>query len=100
METTRKVGGLVGAYAPNFGLMAADRAQAQRIAEIRERRGLSQEDVARRVGVTTSGYQKWELGGGIRGQNLRRLADVFEVSLEQITVSNENQTNVYRRAPN
>lgn len=61
------------------------RERGRRIAELRERRGLSQEECARLCGVSHSGFQKWELGGGIRPDNLRRLAEVLEVRIEQIT---------------
>jgi transcriptional regulator with XRE-family HTH domain len=60
------------------------REQGRRIAELREQRGLSQEEAARLVGVSNSGYQKWELGGGIRGANLRRLAEVLETTIDEI----------------
>lgn len=60
------------------------REQGRRIAALRERKGLSQEDAARLCEVSNSGYQKWELGGGIRGANLRRLAEVLETTPEEI----------------
>jgi transcriptional regulator with XRE-family HTH domain len=60
------------------------RDQGRRIAALREQRELSQEEAARLVGVSNSGYQKWELGGGIRGANIRRLAEVLDTTIDEI----------------
>lgn len=61
-----------------------NRAQGERIAALRERRGLSQEELARRVDVTKGAVQNWESGRGIRGENLRRVAEVLETTPEEI----------------
>lgn len=61
-----------------------NRAQGKRIADLRERRGLSQEELARRVGVSHGSVQNWEAGRGIRGENLRRVAEVLETTAEEI----------------
>lgn len=61
-----------------------NRAQGVRIAELRDRRGLSQEALARLVGVSKGAVQNWEAGGGIRGENLRRVAEVLDTTAEEI----------------
>jgi transcriptional regulator with XRE-family HTH domain len=61
-----------------------NRAQGERIAALRERRGLSQEELARRVSVSHGSVQNWEAGRGIRGENLRRVAEVLETTPEEI----------------
>lgn len=62
-----------------------NRAQGDRIATLRDRRGLSQEELARRVNVSKGAVQNWESGRGIRGENLRRVAEVLDVTIEEIT---------------
>lgn len=61
-----------------------NRAQGERIAELRERKGLSQEALARLVGVSKGAVQQWEAGGGIRGANLRNVAAVLDTTPEGI----------------
>jgi transcriptional regulator with XRE-family HTH domain len=61
------------------------RAMGRRIAEMRERRRLTQEAAADLAGVTLRAYQKWEAGGGIQYANLSRLAEVFHVPVDRIT---------------
>jgi transcriptional regulator with XRE-family HTH domain len=59
-------------------------ARGARIARLREAKDLSQEAMARRLEMTTSGYQKWELGGGIRRGNLSRLAEILDTTIDEI----------------
>jgi transcriptional regulator with XRE-family HTH domain len=74
----------------------ADLARGERIKALREERHLSQPAVLdlleKRAGakvVTLRGYQSWEAGGGIRWENTKVLADVFEVSPEWIMSGRE-----------
>ena len=61
-------------------------AQADRIRELRERRHLTQPEVADAVGVSLRGYQLWEAGDSDPGpRNLKALAAFFEVSPEFIS---------------
>lgn len=57
----------------------------RRIRELRKKLGLTQPEVADRVGVTLRAYQEWEAGGGIGGPNLRKLAEVLGVQVTDIT---------------
>ncbi len=60
-----------------------DRLQ-DRLKVLRERRGLSVAEVARRVGVPVSTYREWEYGRAIRGEPYLALAQVFEVSVYEL----------------
>ena len=52
----------------------ADLERGQRIKELRESRHLTQEAMADKLGVTLRGYQEWEAGGGIKWENVKKLA--------------------------
>jgi transcriptional regulator with XRE-family HTH domain len=57
----------------------ADHARGERLRQLRAAHNLSQEDVARALGVTTKTYGAWENGGGIRPTNARRIGRYFKV---------------------
>jgi transcriptional regulator with XRE-family HTH domain len=70
---------------------------ARRIAELRAARGLTQEDVAARLGTATKNYQRIESGQqNLTIRTLARLAAVFEV--EPIALW-EPPVSPHRRAP-
>jgi transcriptional regulator with XRE-family HTH domain len=55
----------------------------ERIRELRsETMKLSQQAFADRLGVTRGAVGNWERGFGIKRENLRRIADEFDVSFE------------------
>lgn len=56
-----------------------------RIQTLRRERGLTQDDVANRIGVSRSAVAQWETGraGQVTG-NLSRIAAVLEVSVEYL----------------
>jgi len=57
----------------------------QTIRQLRQARGWTQEQLARRVGVTQSGVSTWERGRGTPWPKLQqRLADLFGVSVAAI----------------
>lgn len=58
----------------------ADLSRGQRIKDLRESRHLTQEAIAERLGVTLRGYQAWEAGGGIKWDNVKRLATFHKVN--------------------
>ncbi len=55
----------------------------QRLRKLRKDRKLSQETVARALGLDRTTYVKYENGGSIK-QNLQELADFFEVSADYL----------------
>ena len=53
-----------------------------RLKELRQKKGDTQEDVAKVMGVTSRGYQKWENGESqIKPEKARQLADYFGVNV-------------------
>lgn len=53
-----------------------------RLKELRQEKGDTQEDVAKAMGVTRRGYQKWENGESqIKPEKAQQLADYFKVSV-------------------
>ena len=53
-----------------------------RLKELRQKKGDTQEDVAKVMGVTRRGYQKWENGESqIKPETARQLADYFGVNV-------------------
>lgn len=61
---------------------AADQERGQRLRELRG--GKPQPVVADAVGVTLRAYQEWEAGGGIRWDNVKKLAECFGVDDDYI----------------
>lgn len=62
----------------------------QNILTSRQRLGITQEDLAQRIGVARQTVAKWESGDAIPDLgNASRLADVFDVSLDQLVHHDE-----------
>ena len=58
---------------------------AARLRELRARRGLTQDHVARRLGCHESAVSRWESGSRFpTGEDLVALADLFEVSTDDL----------------
>jgi transcriptional regulator with XRE-family HTH domain len=54
----------------------------ERLLELRERHGLSQEDAAHKVGITTRQWQRWETGESMPyPRNLDAVASAFGISI-------------------
>ncbi len=75
------------------------------IRKIREIKGLKQENVAQKLGLTTNGYGKIERGESqINLERLNQIAEVFDVSPNDILDFNEhtvyNFENMNNSAPN
>ena len=61
----------------------------ERITFARERAGLSQTELAKKIGITPQAIQNWEYGkSSPRLQRLKKLAEVLNVSEEWITTGN------------
>jgi transcriptional regulator with XRE-family HTH domain len=75
------------------------------IRKIREIKGLKQENVAQKLGLTTNGYGKIERGESqINLERLNQIAEIFHVSPNDILDFNENTVynfeNMNNSAPN
>jgi transcriptional regulator with XRE-family HTH domain len=67
----------------------SDYARGEHIRDLRERRHLSQEDVAHEVGVSTKTIRLWEKGGAIKWENAKRLAAFYEVEPDKLVTREE-----------
>ncbi len=68
------------------------------IKQRREAKGLTQSQLAKRVGVTSESVWHWERGTLPKAQSLRKLAEVFEV--DELDLVNEllNWQSAHRRS--
>ena len=57
---------------------------ALRLRALREKKGLSQRDVAQQIGVTRAAYNKYECGASRPVRKLRELSALFEVTADYI----------------
>ena len=58
---------------------------AERIRQLREDKGLTQADLARRLGITRSSVNAWELGISVPStQYVVELAQIFKVSTDYV----------------
>ena len=55
---------------------------AEKIRELRKSKHLTQAELAKMVGLTTRGYQDMELGSLPRYDNLLRIAEFYDVSVD------------------
>ena len=63
---------------------------AERIKTLREQAGMSQEKLAKRLGITRSSVNAWEMG--ISTQYIAELAGLFRVSADYLLGLNETAT--------
>ena len=64
------------------------------LATLRKKQGLTQEELAARLGVTTSAVGNWEAGlRRPRYESLRRLAEVLGVSIDDLLFPTERGEN-------
>ena len=63
---------------------------SERLGALRRAKGMSQEDLAEKMGVSRQAVQKWESGASTPEiENLVRLGDFFEVSLDYLIKGQE-----------
>ncbi len=60
---------------------------ANRLRELRKEKKLSLAGVAQAIGVPVSTYRDWEYGKAIRGEPYERIAEIFDVSLNELLSS-------------
>lgn len=57
----------------------------ERLSELRKGHGLSQEELAERLGVTRQSVYRWENGGATpSGKNLRMIAECYQIPVEDL----------------
>lgn len=62
-----------------------------RIRELRQQKKLSQEELARRLGVDRSSVARWEIGSNLpRAEKLMMLAKLLGCSVDELLASDKN----------
>ena len=56
--------------------------RGERLRQLREARGLTIEDAAHEIGVSTKTLWNWETGHGIKRPNLKRVAGFYKVEIQ------------------
>lgn len=64
---------------------------AERIRRLRRAEHLSQAALAQKIGLTTRGYQDMELGSLPRYENLLRIAEYYDVSVDWLMGRTEDR---------
>ncbi|MGE7689083.1 helix-turn-helix transcriptional regulator [Lysinibacillus sp. NPDC097214] len=71
-----------------------------RLKELREQHNYTQDDVARFLNISRQSVSKWELGKGYPDiDNLRRLSDLYKISLDQLITGEEKYHKLEALAP-
>lgn len=71
-----------------------------RLKELRKRKGLTQVELAKQIGIGQSGYSDWERGiTRIDSESLAKLSAIFSVSVGYILGEDENERESFRRVP-
>lgn len=70
-------------------MASADKERGKRLRALRERAGCSQEEVARKLGVTSKTVWNWEAGSGIQSRHLRAVAELYGRPVEDLQGSVE-----------
>lgn len=70
----------------------------ERLRVLREKRGLTLKGTANLVGVPISTYREWEYGRKILGEPYLKLAEVFEVSLNELFGAKSGSYEQYKKA--
>lgn len=73
---------------------------SEKLKEIRKNEGLSQEQLAEKIGVSRQAITKWETGKGLPDvENIVILAEIFKITLDELlrgsVVKQEHETTVY-----
>lgn len=55
-----------------------------KLRRLREKKKLSQEELAEKIGVSQVTVGKWEQGSSIKHEHIKKLAEVFEVPVEYL----------------
>ena len=61
-----------------------------RLRDLRNSRGFTHDDVAKKIGVDRTTSVKWETGGSKPTRYLKKLADLYDVSIDYIVNGHDN----------
>lgn len=62
---------------------------SEKLRQIRKSEGISQEELAERIGVSRQAVTKWETGKGLPDiENMTILAEIFKVTLDELVSGN------------
>ena len=62
----------------------------KRLKRIREEKGISVKDMAKKVGASISTYREWEYGRQIKGEPYVRIANALEVTLYKLLTGQDS----------
>lgn len=65
----------------------------KRLKRIREEKGISVKDMAKKVGASISTYREWEYGRQIKGEPYVRIANALEVTLYKLLTGQDSASN-------
>lgn len=68
------------------------------IARLIREKGLSQDGVAKQIGVSRQAVQQWTTGKGLRQENLSKLAEILDTSIDQL-LAEDGVVVAHYRAP-
>lgn len=63
-----------------------------RLKRYRQQRGLTIQEVSSRTGIPASTYKEWENGRQIRGEPYLLLAEVYQVSIQELITGQKNKS--------
>lgn len=70
---------------------------AENVKMLRKQAGMSQEQLAEKLGVSRQAVTKWETGAGIPDiENIMAISALFDISIDDL-LSNENGRNPFHR---
>ena len=67
---------------------------ASRLRRLRDWRAMSQEDVARALGITRTAYVKYETGITTPSRKLKELSQLFDVSVDYILCTEKDEQDI------
>lgn len=77
---------------PSDKMKAERKIQMMRLAELRKKNGLTQEQLAEKIGVSRQAVSKWESGLATPElENLRALCAVFQITLDELAGQSQVQ---------
>ena len=67
---------------------------AEKLKELRKKKGYSQEQLAEEIGVSRQAITKWETGSGLPDiENIKILAELFKMTIDELIVEGTSVSN-------